>query len=72
MLRRIKKCPLIGKLRNGEIINFEYDVIVKGMAKELTVESLVEISVFCLRKGMDVYSVIIDEEKLDYSKMEVI
>lgn len=73
MLRKIKKCPLVAITRAGNTISFNHDVIVKGVISvELSVESVVEISIEFFKKGIDIISVTIDESKMDNVETEVL
>lgn len=73
MLRKIENCPLIAVARNGNIILFNYDVIVKGVITlELTIESVAEISIELFKKGIDIYTVAIDESRMNYMGIEVL
>lgn len=73
MLRRIKNCPLIATLRNGNIIVFSHDVTVKGViCMDLTGETIAEISRKMILKGIDISSVAIDEARMNYKGIEVL
>lgn len=73
MLQKIKNCPLAAVTRNGNIILFNHDVIVKGILTiDLTVESIVEVSISLYKRGIDVISVTIDEARMNYIGIEVL
>lgn len=72
MPREIKNCPLVAITRKGDIILFNYDVVVKGaITLELTTESIAEISIALYKKGIDIVSVDIDEARMNYMEVEL-
>lgn len=73
MLRKIENCPLVAITRNGNIILFNHNVIVKGTAtSDLTVESVVEISLELYKNGIDIITVSIDKNRMHCIEMEVL
>lgn len=73
MLRGIKNCPLVAILRNGKILLFNHDVVVKGVVTlELTVESIATIAAEMFLDGIDIASVTIDKSRMNYAEIEVL
>lgn len=73
MLRKIENCPLVATLRNGNLLLFNHDAIVKGnILMELTVECIAEISAELFLKGINITSVTIDEARMNYIEIEVL
>lgn len=73
MLRKIENCPLVVILRDGKLLLFNHDVIVKGISMlELTVETIAQISAELFSKGIDIASVTIDESRINYIGIEVL
>ena len=73
MQTEIKKCPLIGFLRNGkDMILFQHDVVVESdnFLKKLTSESIANISTELFKKGYDIASLSIDESRISYMSAE--
>lgn len=72
MPREIKNCPLVAIMRKGDMILFDYDVVVKGVITiELTTESITEISIELYKRGIDIVSVDIDEARMNYMEVEL-
>ena len=72
MQRKIKNCPLIATLRNGNLFLFSHDVNITNdlFITGLTGETIANISIELYIKGIDIGSLVIDENRMNYATAE--